>query len=112
MFYKTSLSSRKKTRLGISGLLACATLAMTMAGQALAQPSGQPVPQTMPFTIFRTEAAATPASVAAKLKELYPQRQFGPVATSPIPGLFEVITGDSISYLRFGLIKTQPEKRA
>lgn len=99
MFYKSSLSPRKKTRLAISGLVACATLAMTMAGQAWAQPSGQPVPLNMPFNMFRAEAAATPASVAAKLKDLYPTRQFGPVATSPIPGLFEVITGDSISYV-------------
>lgn len=41
----------------------------------------------------------TPASVAAKLQELYPQRQFGPVATTPIPGLYEVVTGDSLSYV-------------
>jgi thiol:disulfide interchange protein DsbC len=39
------------------------------------------------------------AAVAAKLKELYPQRQFGPVAHSPIPGLYEVVTGDSLSYV-------------
>ncbi len=41
----------------------------------------------------------TPAAVAAKLKEHYPQRQFGAVAHSPIPGLYEVVTGDSLSYV-------------
>ncbi len=41
----------------------------------------------------------SPAAVASKLKEMYPQRQFGPVAHSPIPGLYEVVTGDSLSYV-------------
>lgn len=96
MFYKSSHSShssRKKMQLAFAALLACAALAM--AGQAWAQPLAQP----MPLTLFRAEPVATPASVAAKLKDLYPTRQFGAVASSPIPGLFEVITGDTISYV-------------
>jgi hypothetical protein len=92
-------------QLAFAALLACA--ALTMVGQAWAQPLTLP----MPLTMFRAEPVATPASLAAKLKDLYPTRQFGPVAPSPIPGLFEAITGDTISYVRFGL-KTQREKRA
>ena len=41
----------------------------------------------------------SPASVAAKLRENFPERPFGAVAATPIPGLFEVVTGDSISYV-------------
>lgn len=39
------------------------------------------------------------AEVAAKLKALYPDRPFGPVEKTQIPGLYEVQTGDSLSYV-------------
>lgn len=44
-------------------------------------------------------AQSSPVEVAAKLKALYPDRPFGPVEKTPIPGLYEVQTGDSLSYV-------------
>ncbi|MDO8277009.1 MAG: DsbC family protein [Burkholderiaceae bacterium] len=35
----------------------------------------------------------------AKLQAMYPQRVIGPVATTQMPGIFEVLTGDKISYV-------------
>ena len=46
-----------------------------------------------------TQAQPAAADVAAKLKALYPDRPFGPVEKTPIPGLYEVQTGDSLSYV-------------
>ena len=44
-------------------------------------------------------AADTPAaSLAKRLRELYPNTQFGSVTDSPLPGLYEVAMGRNIAY--------------
>lgn len=45
------------------------------------------------------DAEAQAAALAAKLKEMYPGRPFGAVAPTPIAGIFEVGTGDKLSYV-------------
>lgn len=46
-----------------------------------------------------TTAKGAAADMRAKLQAMYPQRVVGPVATTQIPGVFEVLTGDKISYV-------------
>lgn len=68
----------------------CLTLALA-AGGAMAQG-----PQS--GKLGASEALQTIA-LDAKLKEMYPNRQFGPISSTQIPGLFEVATGDTLSYV-------------
>src|SRR5471030_1510939 len=63
------------------------TVSLCLLGAALAMPCSA---QTNP---------PTPASMAARLKDLYPATRFGEVNSTAWPGVFEVVMGSNLAYV-------------
>jgi thiol:disulfide interchange protein DsbC len=73
------------------------TKLLSLAVLSLGLAAGQAAAQNTKGALPSPDAQA--AAVAAKLKELYPTRPFGAVVPTPISGMFEVTTGDKLSYV-------------
>lgn len=79
----------------LAGLTLCNSSALA-SGPAKVQPiDGRGATKQ----VVSSAAPAVAADMRAKLQSMYPQRVIGPVATTQIPGIFEVLTDDKISYV-------------